>query len=119
MIRVRELNPDYQDFNYQAAIDMLNNVGSSLLARLASEVSDLKCDFIAVNDEADVQDFSENGYEVAALEQPIDIMISDDDEAVAEVVDQVVFQNMYTEVIGGDDDERLHWVCKHRLHLCY
>ena len=103
MIRVRALSPNYQDFNYQAAIDMLDNVGSGLLARLASEVSDLKCDFIAINDEADVQDFSENGYEVAGLEQPIDI--SDDDEAVAEVVDQVVFQNMYTEVVGGDDDD--------------
>ena len=28
---------------------MLDNVGSGLLAKLASEVSDLKCDFIAVN----------------------------------------------------------------------
>ncbi len=82
---------------------LLDDVDSGLLARLASEVSDLKCDFIAINDEADVQDFSENGYEVAGLEQPIDI--SDDDEAVAEVVDQVVFQNMYTEVVGGDDDD--------------
>jgi len=43
---------------------------SDLLAKLASDVSDLKCDFIAINDEADVQDFSENGYEVAGLEQP-------------------------------------------------
>jgi len=103
MIRVRELSPDYQDFDYQAAIDMLDNVDSGLLARLASEVSVLKCDFIAINDEADVQDFSENGYEVAGLEQPINI--SDDDEAVAEVVDQVVFQNVYTEVVGGDDDD--------------
>ena len=50
-----------------------------------------------------MQDFLENGYEVAGLEQPIDI--SDDDEAVAEVVDQVVFQNVYTEVVGGDDDD--------------
>ena len=46
---------------------MLDNVGSGLLARLASEVSDLKCDFIAINDEADVQEFSENGYIVAGL----------------------------------------------------
>ena len=67
------------------------------------EVSDLKCDFIAINDEADVQEFSENGYEVAGLEQPIDI--SDDDEAVAEIVGQFVIQNMYTEVVGGDDDD--------------
>ena len=79
MIKVRQLSPDYQEFNYQAAIDMLDNVGSGLSARLASEVSDLKCDFIAINGEADVQEFSENGYEVAGLEQPIDI--SDDDEA--------------------------------------
>jgi len=50
-----------------------------------------------------VQNFSENGYEVAGLEQPIDI--SDDDEAVAEIVDQFVIQNMYTEVVGGDDDD--------------
>jgi hypothetical protein len=40
---------------------MLDNVSSGLLAELASEVSELKCDFIAINDEADVQDFSENG----------------------------------------------------------
>jgi hypothetical protein len=46
----------------------------------------LKCDFIAITDEADVQDFSERGYEVAGLEQPIDIDIDDDDEAVAETV---------------------------------
>ena len=45
----------------------LDNVGSGLLARLASEVSDLKCGITAFNDEADVQDFSENGYEVAGL----------------------------------------------------
>ena len=44
----------------------------------------LKCNFIAITNEADVQDFSENGYEVAGLEQPIDI--SDDDETLAEVV---------------------------------
>ncbi len=31
-----------------------------------------------------MQDFSEHGYEVAGLEQPVDI--SDDDEAVAEIV---------------------------------
>ena len=41
----------------------------------------MQCDFIASNDEADVQDFSENGYEVVGLQQPIDI--TDDDEAVA------------------------------------
>ncbi len=50
-----------------------------------------------------MQNFSENGYEFAGLEQPIDI--SDDDEAVAEIVDQFVIQNMYTEVVGGDDDD--------------
>ena len=84
---------------------MLDNVGSGLLARLASEVSDLKCDFIAINDEADVQDFSENGYEVAGLEQPVDI--SDDDEAIVETVGQFVLQSMYTEVVGGDDDDNI------------
>ncbi len=31
------------------------------------------CEFIAMNDKADVQDFSENGYEVAGLAQSIDI----------------------------------------------
>ncbi len=41
----------------EAAIDMLDNVSSGLLAKLASEVSDLKCDCIAINDEADVQVF--------------------------------------------------------------
>ena len=50
-----------------------------------------------------MQDFSENGYEVAGLEQPVDI--SDDDEAILETVDQFVSQNMYTEVVGGDDDD--------------
>jgi len=40
-----------------------------------------------------VQDFLENGYEVAGLEQPIDN--NDADEAVAEIVAQFVIQNMY------------------------
>ena len=43
------------------------------IVRLATEVSDLKCDFTAINDEANVQDFAENGYECAGLQQPIDI----------------------------------------------
>ena len=50
-----------------------------------------------------MQDFSGNEYEVAGLEQPVDI--SDDDEAIVETVDQFVFQNIYTEVVGGDDDD--------------
>ena len=52
-----------------------------------------------------MQDFSENsnGHEVAGLEQPIDISI--DNEVVAEIVGQIVIQNMYTEVVGGDDDD--------------
>ena len=50
-----------------------------------------------------MQDFSENVYEAAGLEQPIGI--SDDDEAVAKIVDQFVVQNMYTEIVGGDDDD--------------
>ncbi len=50
-----------------------------------------------------MQDFSESGYEVAGLEQPIDS--SDDEEAVGGTVDQFVIQNMYTEVVGGDDDD--------------
>ena len=33
----------------------------------------LKRDFTAINDEANVQDFSEIGHEVAGLQQPIDI----------------------------------------------
>ena len=48
-------------------------------------------------------DFSENGYELAGLEQPVDITY--DDETIVETVDQFVFQNMYTEVVGGDDDD--------------
>ncbi len=44
----------------------------------------LKCDFVAITDEADVQEFSEHGSEGAGLEQPIDN--SDDDEAVAELI---------------------------------
>ncbi len=105
MIRARELCPEYHNFNYQAAIDMLDlgNVITSfgLLAKLASEVSDLKCDFIAINDEADVQDFSENGYEVAGLEQPIDIS---DDEVLGQGFYQSEYQNMYINIGGGDDD---------------
>ena len=52
-----------------------------------------------------MQDSSENGYELAGLEQPVDI--NDDDEAIVETVDQFVFQNMYTEVVnvGGDNDD--------------
>ena len=52
----------------------------------------LKRDFIAINDEADVQDCLENGYEVAGLEQLIHN--NDDDDAVAEIA-QFVIQNMY------------------------
>ena len=37
----------------------LDNVGSGLLARLASEVSDLKCGITAFNDEADVHSVSQ------------------------------------------------------------
>ncbi len=98
---MRELCPEYQNFTYQAAIDMLDNVSSGLLAKLASKVSDLNCDCIAIDDEADVQDFSENGYEVAGLEQPIDIS---DDEELGQVFDQSEFQNMYIDIGGGDDD---------------
>ena len=50
-----------------------------------------------------MQDFSENGYEVAGLKEPIGI--NDDDEAVAKVVDQFVIQDMYTEVVDGDNDD--------------
>ncbi len=50
-----------------------------------------------------VQDFSENGYEVAGLNlaQPIDIS---DDEKLGQVFDQSEFQNMYIDIGGGDDD---------------
>ena len=61
-----------------------------------------KRDFIAINDEADVQDFSENGHEVAGLQQPINISNADHhDEAVPEIVDQFVIQNVYTQVVNG------------------
>ena len=61
-----------------------------------------KRDFIAINDEANVQDFSENGHEVAGLQQPIEISNDDHhDEAVAEIVDQFVIQNVYTQVVNG------------------
>ncbi len=43
----------YQNFDHQAAIDMLDIVSSGLLAQLASHVIELKCDFIVFNDEAD------------------------------------------------------------------
>ncbi len=58
------------------------------------------------DDEADVQNFSQNGYEVAGLKQPVDS--SDDDEVVAEIADHFVVQNMYTEVVGGDNDDSVH-----------
>ena len=110
----------------------IDNVGSGLLARLASEVNDLKCDFIAIieSNEADVQDFSANGHGFVGLEQAEPKDISDDDEEVAKVVDQFVIQNTYTEPVGGDDDDSveaalqsLHWVCNYLktslyLHLC-
>ncbi len=57
---------------------MLDNVSSGLFAQLALDITDLKCDFIAINwfiamMKQIVQDFSDNGYEVAGLnlEQPI------------------------------------------------
>ena len=50
-----------------------------------------------------MQDSSENAYGLAGLEQPVDI--SDGDEAIIETVDQFVSQNMYTEVVEGDDDD--------------
>jgi len=66
-----------------------------LSAKLASEVNGLKCDFIAITDwqlihcndiidEADVEDFSENGYAVAGLKPPIDIS---DDAKLGQVFD--------------------------------
>ena len=76
-------------------------MSSGLLAKLASEVSDSKCEFVAIKlthckDEADVQDFPENRYEavlLASLEQPIDIS---DDEQLSQVCDQSEFQkNIY------------------------
>ena len=55
---------------------MLDNVTSGLFAKLALDVADLKCDFIAINFIAlmrqIVQEFSDNGYVVAGLEQLID-----------------------------------------------
>ena len=49
-----------------------------------------------------MQDFSENGHEVAGLQQPIEISNDDHhDEAVAEIVDQFVIQNVYTQVVNG------------------
>jgi len=56
---------------------------------------------IHCNDEADVQDISENRYEVAGLEQPIDISA---DEKLGQLFDQFKFQNMYLDIGGGDDD---------------
>ena len=60
---------------------------------------------MALDDDADVPDFSENGYEPAGhgLQQPIDI--SDDDEAVAEIVDQFVVQNLCTEVVSREHND--------------
>ncbi len=47
---------------------MLDNVSSGLFAKLALDVTDLECDFIAINwfiamMKQIVQDFSDNGYE--------------------------------------------------------
>ena len=68
-----------------------------------------------------MQDLSETGHEVAGLEQPVDI--SDDDEAIVETVDQFVFQNTYTEVVGGDDDDSVEAALGLQtslyLHLCH
>ncbi len=59
----------------------------------------LKCDLIAIKDEADVQDCSENGYERAGLQKPIDIRRGSSCNC-----GQFVIQNMYTEVVSRDDD---------------
>ncbi len=48
---------------------------------------------------------SESGYECAGLQQPIDISNDDELKAVAEIVDQFVLQNMYTEVVSRYDDD--------------
>ncbi len=48
-----------------------------------------------------VQDFSENKYGVAGLEQPIDIC---DYGNLGQVFDHCEFQNMYIDIGGGDDD---------------
>lgn len=72
MVTMRKLCPEYQNFNYRATIEMLDNVSPGLLARFVSEVSELKRGFIATNDEANVQDFSEDVCEVAGQEWPID-----------------------------------------------
>ncbi len=84
-----------------------------LFAKLALDVTDLKCDFIAISwfiamMQQIVQEFPDNGYEVAGLdaftvnlEQPIDIS---DDEKLGQVFDQSEFQNMYIDVGSGDDD---------------
>ena len=77
---------------------MLDNVSSDLLAKLASDVSDLKCDFIAINDEADVQDFYENGYEVWTANRHQWWW------RIGSVFDQSEFQSMYIDIGGGDDD---------------
>ena len=45
MLRVKMLCGSYQEFNYQAAIDMFDSgtgVGEGLLAQLAREVSDVQ-----------------------------------------------------------------------------
>ena len=66
---------------------MLDNMSFGLFAKLALDVTDLKCDFIAISwfiamMQQIVQEFPDNGYEVAGvnLEQPIDI--SDDENWV-------------------------------------
>ena len=59
-----------------------------------------------------VQDIFREWNELAVIEQPKDTSdIIDDDEEVAETVDQFVIQNMYTELVGGDDDGDYHDDC--------
>lgn len=68
--------------------DILDSVSSGLLAKLVSEVSDLRCDFAAIIDTcngADVQDFSQKGYKAAGVEIANEIS---DDEKLGQVSDQ-------------------------------
>ncbi|KAL3132156.1 hypothetical protein ABBQ32_008763 [Trebouxia sp. C0010 RCD-2024] len=81
MIRLKLLCPPYEQFQYQAAIDMFDNLKGldrGLLARLNKEVSSVQASFVADNEEEDVQDFNDADSQCTVS----DCVFSEDEEVV-------------------------------------
>ena len=81
MIRLKLLCPPYEHFQYQAAIDMfedLKGLDRGLLAQLNKEVSGVQASFVADNEEEDVQDFNDADSQGTVS----DCVFSEDEEVV-------------------------------------